>query len=236
SVRRASLVLADSEQTKRDLVAYLDAPPEKVAVVLSAADALFRRVEDPERVAEVLARWGVERPYLISVGTIQPRKNLPVVFEALGRLRREGRDLRLVHVGGKGWLYQPVFAALDQCGVGDAVRFLEGVPDADLAVLYSAAAALAFPSRYEGFGIPCLEAMACGAPVIASRAGSLAEVVGDAGIAVEPQDAPAIAAGVARLLDDPPFRDDLVRRGYARAAGFSWEASGRRLRELLEGL
>jgi glycosyltransferase involved in cell wall biosynthesis len=236
SVREARLVLADSEQTKRDLVAYLDAPPEKVEVVLSAADPLFRRVEDPGRVAEVLARWGVEGPYLLSVGTIQPRKNLPVVFDALARLRRAGRDLRLVHVGGKGWLYEPVFAALDQSGLGDAVRFLEGVPDADLAVLYSAAVALVFPSLYEGFGIPCLESMACGAPVVASRAGSLAEVVGDAGIAVEPQDAPAIAAGVARLLDDAPFRDDLVRRGYARAAAFSWESSGRRLRTLLERL
>ena len=113
---------------------------------------------------------------------------------------------------------------------------LEGVDDSDLAALYSGAVAFVFPSLYEGFGIPCLEAMACGAPVIASAAGSLAEVVGEAGITVDPHDAPALAAGVSRLLDDAPFRDDLIRRGYARAGRFSWEESGERLRVLLERL
>jgi glycosyltransferase involved in cell wall biosynthesis len=236
SIAKADLVLADSQRTKDDLVRYLGAPPGKVEVVLSAADPAFRRVEDPARIAEVLRRQGIDRPFLISVGTIQPRKNLPVAFDALRRLRAGGRDLLLVHVGRPGWLYEPVFEALDKSGVREAVRILEGVDDADLAALYSAAVALVFPSLYEGFGIPCLEAMACGAPVIASHAGSLAEVVAGDAVVVDPNDAPAIAAGVTRLLDDAAFRADLVRRGYVRAGDFSWEASGRRLRTLLEGL
>jgi glycosyltransferase involved in cell wall biosynthesis len=236
SVRDADLVLADSQQTRRDLLTYLDAPAHKIEVVLSAADPLFRPVQRREEIEAVRRRYGVDRPYLISVGTIQPRKNLPLVFDALRLLRQEGRDLLLVHVGRPGWLYEPVFEALRESGVQDAVRMLEGVDDPDLAALYSGAVAFVFPSLYEGFGIPCLEAMACGAPVIASAAGSLAEVVGEAGITVDPQDAPALAAGVSRLLEDAAFRDDLVRRGYARAARFSWEESGERLRVLLERL
>ena len=236
SVRDADLVLADSQQTRRDLLTYLDAPAHKIEVVLSAADPLFRPVQRREQIEAVLRRHGVDRPYLISVGTIQPRKNLPLVFDALRLLRQEGRDLLLVHVGRPGWLYEPVFEALRESGVQDAVRMLEGVDDSDLAALYSGAVAFVFPSLYEGFGIPCLEAMACGAPVIASAAGSLAEVVGEAGITVDPHDAPALAAGVSRLLDDAAFRDDLVRRGYERAARFSWEESGERLRVLLERL
>ena len=236
SIRRAELVLADSQQTKDDLVRHLGAPAEKVEVVLSAADPGFRRVQDPALTQAVLNRWGIDRPYLISVGTIQPRKNLPVAFDALRRLREGGRDLLLVHVGRPGWLYEPVFEALEKSGVRDSVRILEGVGDADLAVLYSATVALVFPSLYEGFGIPCLEAMACGAPVIASHAGSLAEVVAGDAIVVDPHDAPAIAAGVFRLLDDAPFREDLIRRGYARAGAFSWADSGLRLRRLLARL
>jgi glycosyltransferase involved in cell wall biosynthesis len=232
SVRRADLVLADSEQTKRDLGSYLGTPHQKVEVVLSAADPVFRRIEDRAAIAAVRRRHGLERSYVISVGTIQPRKNLPVVFDAL---RQVNRDLLLVHVGRPGWLYEPIFAALDRSGVKDRVRIL-GVDDADLAALYSGAVALIFPSLYEGFGLPCLEAMACGAPVIASHAGALQEVVGDAGIVVDPADSAAIAAAIERLLDDAPFRSDLIRRGFAQAARFRWDESGRRLRSLLERL
>jgi glycosyltransferase involved in cell wall biosynthesis len=232
SVRRADLVLADSEQTKRDLGTYLGTPRGKIEVVLSAADPVFRRIEDQTAIAAVRQRHGLQRPYVISVGTIQPRKNLPVVFDAL---RQVHRDLLLVHVGRPGWLCEPIFAALDRSGVKDRVRIV-GVDDAELAALYSGAVALVFPSLYEGFGLPCLEAMACGAPVIASHAGSLLEVVGDAGIVVDPADSAAIAAAIERLLDDEPFRRDLIRRGYAQTARFRWDDSGRRLKSLLQRL
>ena len=237
SVRDADLVLADSQQTRTRL-AHLPGRPR----AQDRGRPLRRGPPVPAGAAPGGDRGGPRAgtastaPTCISVGTIQPRKNLPLVFDALRLLRQEGRDLLLVHVGRPGWLYEPVFEALRKSGVQDAVRMLEGVDDSDLAALYSGAVAFVFPSLYEGFGIPCLEAMACGAPVIASAAGSLAEVVGEAGITVDPHDAPALAAGVSRLLDDAPFRDDLVRRGYARAARFSWEESGERLRVLLERL
>lgn len=235
SVRRADLVLADSQQTKHDLVELLHAPEAKIEVVHAAADPVFRRVEDADDVAEVLRRRGIDRPYILTVGTIQPRKNLPIVFDALRRLHERGHNLLLIHVGRPGWLYEPVYEALEVSGVKPAVRFLTGVDDLELAALYTGAVAHVFPSRYEGFGITCLEAMACGTPVIASHAGSLAEVVGDAAVAVQPEDAPAIAAGVVRLLEDLPFRDALIQRGYAQASRFSWEASAQRLRHFLEG-
>ncbi|MDQ3703318.1 MAG: glycosyltransferase family 4 protein [Chloroflexota bacterium] len=235
SVRRADLVLADSQQTKHDLVHLLHAPEAKIEVVHAAADPVFRRVEDAGGVAEVLRRRGIDRPYILTVGTIQPRKNLPIVFDALRRLHERGHNLLLIHVGRPGWLYEPVFQALEDSGVKSAVRFLAGVDDLELATLYTGAIAHVFPSLYEGFGITCLEAMACGTPVIASHAGSLAEVVGDAAVAVQPEDACAIASGVVRLLDSSPFRDALIQRGYAQTARFSWDASAQRLRHFLEG-
>lgn len=232
AVRRAELILADSEQTKRDLIAYLAVPSGKIAVVLAAADPVFRRVDDPALLLELRRRYAIDGPYILSVGTIQPRKNLPVIFDAL---RQTGRDLLLVHVGRPGWLCEPIFEALDRSGVKDRVRLLS-TTDTELAALYSGAVALVFPSLYEGFGLPCLEAMACGTPVIASQAGSLEEVVGDAGLIVDPMDAPAIVAGISRVMDDLDYREALVSRGYAQASRFSWEVSGQQLRSLLEQL
>jgi glycosyltransferase involved in cell wall biosynthesis len=230
AVARADRVLADSEHTRRDLMTHLGLAAEKIDVVLSAADPIFRRVANPG-LAAALRRREIEWPYVISVGTIQPRKNLPVVFDALRQVRH---TVRLVHVGRPGWLCEPIFDSLERSGVKDRVVFLQDVDDAELAALYAGAVALVFPSLYEGFGLPCLEAMTCGTPVIASRAGSLAEVIGDAAIAVDPMDATAIAAAIERMIDDAEYRAVLVRRGEAQASRFSWETSGRQLTGILE--
>jgi glycosyltransferase involved in cell wall biosynthesis len=231
AIERADLILADSEQTRRDLHEHLSVPMDRMTVVLSAADPSFRPAS-PEQVVAVRRKHGIDRPYLMSVGTIQPRKNLTTIFEALRRLER---DVLLVHVGRPGWLYEPIFEALGRSGMKDRVRFIPA-SDEDLIALYTGAVAFVFPSLYEGFGIPCLEAMACGTPVIASHAGSLAEVVQDAGIAVDPMDAGAIAAAVRRLMDEPAFRADLVERGHAQAQKFRWDTSARQVRDLLLGL
>ena len=223
SIAAASLVFADSDQTRDDVVRLLGTDPAKVVTVLSAPDPAFRPT--PEVVTRAVhARWGLpDGPYLVSVGTIQPRKNLPVVFEALRQLPEA---VRLVHVGRPGWLCDPIFAALDASGVSHRVRILQGVDDEDLAALYGGAVACVFPSRYEGFGLPAVEAMACGVPVITSHAGSLAEVVQDAGIIVDPDDSVGIAAGTRRLMDDAAFRADLVARGFRQASRFQWDVSG----------
>ena len=230
SVAAASLVFADSDQTRDDLVQLLGVRPAKVVTVLSAPDATFRPM-DAVATRAARDRWGVaDGPYLVSVGTIQPRKNLPVIFEALRQLPEA---VRLVHVGRPGWLCDPIFAALDASGVKHRVQILQGVDDEDLAALYSGAVACVFPSRYEGFGLPAVEAMACGVPVIASHAGSLAEVVQDAGIIVDPDDSAGIAAGTRRLMEDVAFRSDLVARGFVQASRFSWDETGVQvLREL----
>ncbi|MGI8424124.1 MAG: glycosyltransferase family 4 protein [Chloroflexota bacterium] len=231
---RAGRIFADSIQTQEDLHVHLGVAPERVEVVLSAADPMFQPTPRG-RINDVLRRNGIDRPYLLSVGTLQPRKNLQVIFSALRALVDEGRNLLHVHVGRPGWLYEPIFTALDRSGVKDRVRML-AASDEDLVALYGGAVALVFPSLYEGFGLPCLEAMSCGTPVIASRAGSLAEVVEDAGITVEPNDAAAIGSGVRRLLDDPEFRADLVERGYVQTAKFRWDASARQVYDSLEAL
>ena len=223
SVADAALVFADSDQTRADVVRLLGTDPAKVVTVLSAPDATFRPML-ASAVRAVRERWGVaDGPYLVSVGTIQPRKNLPVVFEALRQLPER---VRLVHVGRPGWLCDPIFAALDASGVKHRVSILQGVDDEDLAALYSGALACVFPSRYEGFGLPAVEAMACGVPVISSHAGSLAEVVQDAGIIVDPDDSSAIATGTRRLMEEAAFRADLVARGFAQARRFQWDETG----------
>ncbi len=231
ALARAERVFADSEQTRVDFQIHLGVPPERIQVVLSAADAMFRPAH-PEAITGAQNRHSIDRPYLISVGTIQPRKNLTAIFAALRSLVDAGRDLLLVHVGRPGWLYEPIFDALDRSGVKDRVRFIPAADD-ELVALLSGAVALVFPSLYEGFGLPCLEAMACGTPVISSRAGSLAEVVGDAALTVEPHDVDAITAYVVRLLDDGSLRRSVVERGFAQAARFRWEDSGRQVRDAL---
>ena len=231
---RAGRIFADSEQTRADLSTHLAVPPERVEVVLSAADPLFRPATADE-IERVRRRHGVDRPYILSVGTIQPRKNLPAIFAALRELVDGGVDVTYVHVGRPGWLCEPIFAALDSSGVKDRVRFVAAGDD-ELVALYSGAVALVFPSLYEGFGLPCLEAMACGTPVIASDAGSLAEVVEDAGITVEPHDSTAIAAAVRRVMQDPDYRADLVRRGFAQNAKFRWQSAARQVYESLASL
>lgn len=232
SVRAASLVLADSDQTRRDVINHLGTDPAKVLTVLSAPDDVFK----PATLASieaVLAKWNVGGDYVISVGTIQPRKNLPVIFEALRQLPD---SVRMVHVGRPGWLCDPIFEALDRSGVKDRVTILSGVDDDDLAALYGGAVACVFPSVYEGFGLPCVEAMACGVPVIASHGGSLAEVVQDAGIIVDPFDSKAIATGVRRLMEDSEFRSDLIRRGHAQASLFRWDESGLKVLEAFKDI
>jgi glycosyltransferase involved in cell wall biosynthesis len=231
ALSRAARIFADSRQTKDDLQTHLGVPRENVEVVLSAADPVFKPAPDGA-IAAARTKYALDRSYLISVGTIQPRKNLPTVFAALRVLIERGRDLLLVHVGRPGWLYEPIFEALDASGVKNRVRII-AASDEELVPLLSGAVALVFPSLYEGFGLPCLEAMACGTPVIASHAGSLAEVVGDAGIQIEPRDDGAIAHAVQRLLDDEPYRRDLISRGFTQTSRFSWGGSGRQVRDAL---
>lgn len=236
SVARADHVLADSEHTRQDLARLLRTPAPKISVLYSGVSPAFRRVEEGERLAEVRARYGLAGPFVLGLGTIEPRKNLERLIEAFGRLVAAGEPHALALVGGQGWLYGPIYERVQALGLADRVHFLGFVPDADLPPLYSAAEAFAFPSLYEGFGLPPLEALACGTPTVVSNVSSLPEVVGDAALQVAPTDVDALAAALARLLHDEPLRARLRDAGPRQASRFTWPAAAAQLRETLYAL
>ena len=227
-VRRAAVVLTVSEFSRRDLMRRYGVPPDKVVVAPDAVDSSFRPLHDEARLATVRARYGTGERFILCVGNVQPRKNLKTLIAAYVRLRRAGATRhKLVLVGRKTWLFDEIFAAARASGYADDLIFTDYVPDEDLVVLYNAADVFVYPSIFEGFGIPPLEAMACGTPVVTSNTSSLPEVVGDAALTVDPLDGEALAGAIATLLGDDELRAELSARGCRRAAIFSWESTAR---------
>ena len=245
SMKRAARVIAVSESTRRDILRhYPSVPKDAVRVVLEAADARFRPPAGGQETARAMANKGLkldDRPYLLAVGVLQPRKNLALLLDAFALLKLglkiNGEPLphRLVIAGKRGWLDDTdvQLAALPEEVTRDIV--LAGyVADDELPTLYGGADVLCYPSRYEGFGLPPLEAMACGCPVLCSRSSSLPEVVGDAGILLSPDDSDAWARALGKLLSAPPILARWRERGPAQAALFSWEKAARETLEVYE--
>lgn len=230
SVQRADLVLADSECTRRDVVELLHVPEERVQVVYCGVEDRFRPVEDEATLGEVRRRYGLERPFILGLGTLEPRKNFSGLITAFGRLLERRRlPHELVIVGGKGWLYEPILERVRDLGLEERVRFAGYVADPDLPAVYTLASCLAYPSFYEGFGIPVLEAMACATPVVAARASSIPEVGGSAVVYVDPYDVESLVEGLDTVLHDGPLRAQLRAEGLARAREFTWERAARTL-------
>jgi glycosyltransferase involved in cell wall biosynthesis len=225
-VRRADAIIAISEATKRDLMDHHGTPEEKITVIYEAAAPHFTP-QSPQRIAAVRAKYNLPPRYLLTVGTIEPRKNLARLVEALTSLRADDPDLRLVVVGSEGWLTESFHAAIDQHGQHEAVIRPGFIPDDDLPAIYAGAAVAVSASLYEGFGLPILEAMACGAPVACSSTSSLGEIAGDAALTFHPERVAAIYEVIHTLLHNDPLRADLRERGLARAAEFSWERAAR---------
>lgn len=237
SVQRADFILADSQATKDDLMRLYGVSAEKIDVLLSGVDARFKRVSDADIILTTRRRHAIgERPYIFAVGTIQPRKNYERVILALAALRGRGHDLALVIAGGKGWLEDPIYQTIRDTGMQDFVHLIGFVDDADLPALYSSAVCLAFPSLYEGFGLPILEAMACGTPVVTANVSSLPEVAGDDALLVDPYDQDAITNAIERLVTDETLRQRLVQGGYERVKQFTWSASARKLHQIYSAL
>jgi glycosyltransferase involved in cell wall biosynthesis len=220
--RRATHIIAISECTRHDLMAAYDLPPEKVTVIHEAADPRFRP-QTPDRVIAVRRQYGLPERYILFVGTIEPRKNLTRLLHAFEALHRDDLCDALVIVGKRGWLFGDFFAELERSPVRDAVLIPGYVPDEALPAIYAGARALAFPSLYEGFGLPALEAMACGTAVACSGTSSLPEVAGAAALYFDPSSHGAIVETLRQLLSDPDLRSELVQRGISRAAQFSWD-------------
>ena len=231
SVSRADHVLADSQATKNDLVSLYDTPSHKISVLLSGVDARFKRT-DPSVLLTMRRKYRLERPFIFSIGTVQPRKNYGRLIQALALLRRKNYEIDLVIAGGKGWLDDPIYETVRDTYMQQHVHFIGFADETDLPALYSAAECLAFPSLYEGFGFPVLEAMACGTPVVTSNVSSLPEVAGNAGLMVDPYDTEAIAQALTNILDDTALRSQLIEKGYAQVGRFSWVESARKLRQI----
>jgi len=229
SVARADVLLADSESTRRDLIELLHVPEDRVFVLYAGVEERFRP-EAEARDARTRERHGLARPYILGVGTLQPRKNYGALIRAFHRLVEE-HDLPhdLVIVGSKGWLYDDVFATIAELGLAERVRLLGLVDDDDLPALYRGADVFAFPSLYEGFGIPVLEAMGCGTPVVTSNVSSLPEVAGDAALQVPPDDVDALADAMWRSISDTALREALRIRGFRQAARFTWKRAAEEL-------
>lgn len=242
SVARADTVLADSTHTRSDLVTLLGVSQEKIRVIKPGVDHRFRPRPRPTTPgAQCISSSPPGRlrrlydladaPYVLSVGTLQPRKNYVRLIEGFVRART-GRhsDLQLLIAGGRGWLYDDV---IEEASKHVSVRLLGFVEDSDLLALYRRAALFAFPSLYEGFGLPVLEAMACGTPVVCSNTSSLPEIAGDAALLVDPFDVQALSSAMKRVLEEAELRKQMIDRGFARARRFTWAQAAQQLLEVI---
>ncbi len=223
SCRRARRVITISESSRQDVHQIFQVPLDRVDVVYPGVEAQYR----PLPAADVAAfRRHEELPqrFLLHVGTLQPRKNIPVVLEALARIQRP--DLLLVLAGGKGWMYEEIFARVVALGLEDQVRFIGYVEDDALPLWYNAATVLLFPSVYEGFGLPVVEAMACGTPVIAAQSSSIPEAGGEAALYFNPHDSETLASGLTAVLDNEDLAAAMREKGLIQAQRFSWQKAG----------
>lgn len=237
SVAAADHILADSEATKADLIDLYRTPEDKITVLYSGVNPRFRREDHRDKRAATLRKYRLEQVnYILSVGTVQPRKNYSRVVEALAALRETGIDLHYAIAGGSGWLQDELWETIERAGMNDNVRMLGLVEDLDLPALYSGARMLVMASLYEGFGLPVLEAMACGAPVITSNLSSLPEVGGSAALLVDPHDTDAISDAILKLETDDARRMQLIKAGYLQAGKFSWERAGRQLKSIYDDM
>jgi len=225
SVKRARRIIAVSRNTRNDLMRLWNISPEKIDVIYCGVDSSLRPLER-EKVSRFRRERGLPERFILYLGTLEPRKNLVRLLEAYARLPAESRP-HLVMAGAKGWGYEAIGARVEELGLEGQVLFPGYIPQEEKALWYNAAEILVYPSLYEGFGLPPLEAMACGTPVVASCRASLPEVVGEAGVLVDPLDTEAMAQAMHDLLEDQTWRESLRDKGLKRARQFSWEKAAR---------
>jgi len=222
SAKRARAIITISESTRQDVIRYFHVAPEQVRTVYCGVDEGFRPLPQAQ-VEAFKAQQGLPQGFILFIGTIEPRKNVAALIKAYAAWRRRaGQAPKLIIGGGKGWYYGQVFALVESLGLRDDVIFPGYLPQADLPMWYNAATIFVYPSLFEGFGLPVLEAMACGTPVITSKASSLPEVVGEAGMLVDPTDVDNLSYALERVFNDLTLRDSMRQKGLAQSAKFSW--------------
>ena len=228
-VRRSDAIIAISEHTKKDIIELLGVPEEKIYVTLLASDPVFHPITDGDRIEEVSSKYGLPDNFVFTLGTIEPRKNIPRLVKAFSDyVEGSDTDLCLVISGKKDWGYGEVLKVVDARKTASRVFFTGYVKEEDMPVLYSMAKFFVYPSIYEGFGLPVLEALSCGSPVISSNTSSLPEVAGTAAIFVDPKDVDSLREGIARLDKDENLRKMLSREALSQSEKFSWEKTAAR--------
>jgi glycosyltransferase involved in cell wall biosynthesis len=233
----ADVVVTGSHDASRALIDHFQTPREKLTVIPYGVGAHFRRITDPILLSATRYKFGLKHPLVFTVGTLEPRKNHLGLIKAFYQIYKKKQGPAMLAIaGGPGWLYDETQNLVKELKLERQVRFLGRVTDLELVTLYSLADVFAFPSFFEGFGFPPLEAMACGAPVITSNTSSLPEAVGDAAIQVDPHDISALADAITRLLEDESLREELRQKGYQRAQQYTWAMSARKMLALYKSL
>ena len=227
AIRQASSIVTVSNSARRDLLRLHGVAADRVAVVHEAASPVFRPITDQARLDDVRARYNLPRRFVLYVGTIEPRKNLGRLMDAFAAARKAGIPHHLVCVGPYGWSSRDLAGRIERLGIADAVHFTGYVPFEHLPSIYNLGELFAFPSLYEGFGLPVVEAMACGIPVLTSSTSSLGEIAGDAAVTIDPADTDAIADAIVRLATDAELRRERGERGLQHSRSFSWEQTAR---------
>jgi len=235
--KKVDKIIAVSNNTKSDLINLLNIPEEKIEVVYGAADERFYPITDKEALEAVRRRYGINKNVILFVGNLEPRKNLPKLFEAYYILKEKiGKDYEIVVCGERKWAFNLIKDSIKKYDIEDSIIFTGYVPDEDMPFLYNIADLFVFPSLYEGFGLPVLEAMKCGIPTVASNTSSIPEIASDAALLVNPNDAEEIADTIYRLITDSALREKKITAGMVWAKGFSWEKSAIKMIKVYEGL
>ncbi len=230
ALARADLVAAVSSEVARTLITHFQVAREKLTVVPNGVSPHFKRITDPLLLGATQHKFGLKHPLVLAVGTLEPRKNHMGLIKAFHQAQKQKNGPAMLAIaGGHGWLYEETQELVTTLHLEKKVRFLGRVTELELITLYSMADVFAFPSFFEGFGIPPLEAMACGAPVITSHTSSLPEVVGDAALLVDPYDTAALANAIISLLENETLREELRQKGYLRASHYTWAGAARKM-------
>lgn len=228
SVRDTKAVIAISEATKRDIVEILNVRPEKIKVIYAAISSEFSKIDDRQLIENAIRKYSLPKKYILFVGTLEPRKNVARLIEAFKKTKdRIKGEFKLILIGGRGWYYKDIFATISRLRLNDNVVCLDYIARGDLPLILNGAEAFVYPSLYEGFGLPPLEAMACGVPTLVSDVSCFPEVVGDGALRVDPYSVDDIADGVYRILTDANLRETLEQRGLERVRDYSWEKTAR---------
>jgi glycosyltransferase involved in cell wall biosynthesis len=227
SARTADAIITISESTRRDSLRLLGIPPQKIFTTQLGVDPAYRPIRDSRLREEIRQKYGLPENFILYVGLVEPRKNLPGLIQAYRSVVGQGVRHRLVIAGRFGWNYRQVLEEIDRLGLQDLVSFTGYVPRQDLPIVYNLASLFVYPTLYEGFGLPALEALACGTPVITSEVASLPEIMGEAGILIPPGDGQALSQAILSVLSDQALRERMKEKGPQQAAAFTWERTAR---------